>query len=272
MNITYDMMGQKEEAYVVSRFNKAVKEKNLPLALSIQKYIFKKILNETYSKDAVFNQIIPLQKDFAGLMMNKLWLEKYVNNSDINETYAERIEALAELDPFNSYINFNNLYCDVLFKNLGDDNRIKEIQDKISELYFTTLSKYTVDKLNLEYQFKIIKTLDTLETPHPKVVESLDRIKQIVNLKESNWQNSLKLSYMFLKQEDYDFARKLLEPFIDDKTVFEELIFTYISLCTFSEHKIYSNKFVLAMQKAQELNPERYCKLIKEKKLSFQIF
>lgn len=271
MNITYDMMGKKEEPYVISRFNKAVKEHNLPLALSIQKYIFKKIINVQYSQDAVFNQEIPLEKDYAGLLMNKLWLEKYVTNSVLDETHAERIEALSKLDPFNAYITFNKLYCDVMFSELGNEDRIKEIQDKISELYFTTLSKQTVDGLNLEYQFKIIKTLDTLETPHPKTIESLDRIKEIVDLKESNWQNSLKLAYMFMKQEDYTFARKLLEPFIDNKFVFEELVFTYISLCTFSTYKPYTNKFALAMQKAQELNQERYCNLLKEHKLSLQV-
>lgn len=272
IDITYDILGQKEEAYVISRFNKAIKNNNLPLALSIQKYIFKKVLSETYSKDAVYKQEIPMTQAFAGLLMNKLWLEMRVENEELDELMCEKVNAIAQLDPFNSYLQYNKLFCHVLNGQLGDDNQIQEYQRKIMELYFSTLSKPTIDALNLEYQFKIIETLDTLDTPHPYIIESLNRIKEIVDLKDANWLNSLKLSYLFMKQKDFDFAAKLLEPFIDNSQVFEELIFTYISLCSHTPARLSSNKFARAMQKANELNHERYCKLFSEKQLSFQVF
>lgn len=271
MDITYDILGQKEEAYVVSRFNKAVKNNNLPLALSIQKFIFKNVIEDKYSKEAVYNQFIPNTKECAGLLMNKLWLEKYVDNEDLDEVMCEKINAINQLDPFNSYIQFNKIFCHILHNPLGDDRQIQEIQDKIMELYFSTLSKPTVDALNLEYQFKIIETLDTLDTPHPMLVESLERVKEIVNLKEANWQNSLKLAYLFMRQNDFEFAAKLLEPFIDSSVVFEELVFTYISVCTYTPKRLYTNKFARAMERAHELNPERYCKLFDGKHLSYQV-
>lgn len=272
IDITYDVLGQKEEAYVISRFNKAVKSNNLTLALSIQKFIFKKVLNETYSKEAIYKQDIPNTQAFAGLLMNKLWLEMKVENEEMDEVMCEKIIAIAQLDPFNTYLQYNQLFCHVLHGQLGDDNQIQEYQRKIMELYLSTLSKPTIDALNLEYQFKIIETLDTLDTPHPFLVESLNRIKEIVNLKEANWLNSLKLSYLFVKQKDFDFAAKLLEPFIDNEQVFEELIFTYISICSHTPSRISSNKFARAMQKAEEINHERYCKLLNGKQLSFQVF
>lgn len=272
IDITYDVLGQKEEAYVLSRFNKAVKNNNLPLALSIQKYIFKKVLSEAYSKDAVYKQDIPMTQVFAGLLMNKLWLEMKVENEEMDEVMCDKINAIAQLDPFNTYLQYNKIFCHVLHGQLGDDNQIQEYQAKIMELYFSTLSKPTVDELNLEYQFKIIETLDTLDTPHPFIIESLNRIKEIVNLQDANWLNSLKLSYLFMKQKDFDFAAKLLEPFIDNNQVFEELIFTYISICSHTPSRIGSNKFVRAMQKANELNHDRYCKLFNGKQLSFQVF
>ncbi|OFX44631.1 MAG: hypothetical protein A2046_01235 [Bacteroidetes bacterium GWA2_30_7] len=272
MDITYDILGQKEETYVISRFNKAVKNNNLPLALSIQKFIFKKVLSETYAKEAVYKQDIPNTQAFAGLLMNKLWLEMKIDNEELDETMCEKIIAIAQLDPFNSYLQYNKLFCHILHESVGDDNQIQEYQAKIMELYFSTLSKPTVDALNLEYQFKIIDALDTLDTPHPLLIESLNRVKEIVNLKDANWLNSLKLAYLFMKQKDFEFAAKLLEPFIDNEQVFEELIFTYISLCSHTPAKLSSNKFVRAMQKAQEINHERYCKLFDGKHLSFQVF
>lgn len=272
IDITYDVLGQKEEAYVISRFNKAVKNNNFTLALSIQKYIFKKVLSEEYSKDAVSKQEIPKTQACAGLLMNKLWLEMHVENEELDDVMCDKISSIAELDPFNDYLIYNKIFCHVLNGQLGDDNQIQEYQKKIQELYFGTLSKETIDALNLEYQFKIIETLDTLDTPHPFLIESLNRIKEIVNLKEVNWLNSLKLAYLFMRQKDFDFAAKLLEPFIDNSQVFEELIYTYISICSHTPARLSSNKFARAMQKADELNHDRYCKLLIGKQLSFQVF
>ena len=45
MNVTYDIAGNKEQPFVLAMFNGAVKQKQLEKALSIQKYIFKKVVS-----------------------------------------------------------------------------------------------------------------------------------------------------------------------------------------------------------------------------------
>ena len=272
MMVSYNILGKNEEAFVVSRFNKAIKENNRILALSIQKYIFKQILNKKYSSEAVLKQEIPMEKDLAGLLMNKLWLEKFVKNSPLDVEFANRIEELYKLNSDNDYIAFNYLYSRVIVSEIGDEKQMKELQDKINKMYTRSIPQSTIDALNLEYQFKIIKTLDTTETTHPKVIESLAMIKNIVKLEEASWQNALKLALMFMKQNDNAFALKLLEPFVEKPNFSEDFIFTYISLCTIYPTKMFSHKFEIAMQKAEELNHEKYCDLIKSNKISLQIF
>jgi len=282
MNVTYDISGNKEQAYVVAMFNKSVEQGNAEKALAIQKYIFKKVISKKYTNDAVTGQILPEKELFdgtltgkiwlAGLVMNKLWLTRYINEEDLEGDYCEKINKLHKIDPSNPYISFNTLYCDVLFNDLGDDKKMLETEAAINNLYPTSLGKKTVDALNLEYQFKVINVLDTLEETHPKITESLDKIKNIVNLKESNWQNSLKLAYLFIDQKDFDFAAKLLEPFVYNDKVFEELLFTYISLCSYSSARLNSNRFATAMKKAQKLNPKRYCSLFDGNKFPLQVF
>jgi hypothetical protein len=98
----------------------------------------------------------------------------------------------------------------------------------------------------------------------------LDTVKAISKLTETNWQNSLKLAYIFMGQKDYEFAAKLIEPYINQNNVFDELIFSYLGICSHLPHKYSSPKFTLAIKKAIELDPDRLCLLYKKKKLSIQ--
>jgi hypothetical protein len=271
MNITYEIDGDNEQAYVVKMFNDAIANYNKEEALAIQKYIFKKVVNGDYDAKAVSGMNIPESSSFAGILMNKVWLERYVSEDDINEACCEKITKLSQLDPGNDYIRFNNIYCSFLEKTLGSEENINLTQEKIDALYETTLSKPTIDLLNLEFQFRIIDTLGSLDEKPDLLEESLTKIKEIVDLEESNWQNSLKLAYIFIRQNDYEFAAKLLEPFVEKDIVFEELVYLYLSLCSRSPERIYSNRFVSANKRAYKLNPERYCQLFDGSKFSVQV-
>ncbi len=274
MHITYDVSTpQKEQKYVVSRFNMAVENMNRPKALAIQKYIFKKVIAGTYDSLAVTQQNIPEKPAFAGLIMNKLWLLKYLREDDIDENYCKKINILYHLDKQNFYIKYNYLLCSVLNKNLANEDTINWLQTQIDSLYEKPISKKTIDNLNLEFQMRVIEAIDTTDKPSKLVMETLNKIKELVNIKEDNdWQNALKLSYLFIQAQDYDFAAKILEPFIYDKNVFEELLYNYILLCTYSDARIFSNKFAYAMTKLEKMNHDRFCDLINKKIVSFQIF
>ncbi len=272
MTVTYDIKGKKQQPYVVSRFNRAAKTCDKDKALLIQKYIFKQVLNENYTKDAIFNQVIDSTKaDCAGLLMNKLWLEQWASDDELNNNICKRIDALNKLAPKNNYILYNKYICNINAWNSDNASDIFMFQKKINELYKSPLSKETVDNLNLEFQFKIIGKYDTLDKPIDIVVRSLERIKEIVNVDGSSWKDALKLSYLFMEHKDYDFGAKLLEPFVYNKFVFDELIFTYISLCSHSNYRMMSNRFYTAMLKAKELDKTRFCKLFAGDKLSIQV-
>ena len=280
MDIVYDIGGKKEQQFVLSRFNKSVKENNLIRALSIQKFIFKKVLKKEYTSEAVTEQEIPETPEFAGLLlnklwlsgllMNKLWLERYINNEEISEEYCNKISKFHKLAPDNFYITYNWYYCRILHEEFTGDKSIVDFQKEISDLYSTNLQKQTVDLLNMEYQFKVIQYLDTLDEPSPLLLASLDSVRIISKLTESNWQNSIKLAYIFVELKDYDFAARLLEPYILSDNPFDELIFSYIAICSHLPYKFGSPRFILAMNKAKDLDNERYCKLFKKDKLTIQ--
>ncbi|MBT3207178.1 MAG: hypothetical protein HN704_13510 [Bacteroidetes bacterium] len=271
MQISYDLRGEKEQEFVLFQFNRAIKKQNLPLALSIQKYILKKIIAGKYNSKAIHDQEIPLDIKFTGMIMNKLWMQNFVNEIESEQFYKE-MQDLYKLAPTNGYISFNNIFSKLENEQLTDDYQAFKIQSQIEKLYRTTLDKKTIDLLNLEFQFKIIEEIDTVETTNPLVVESLNRIKNLVNIKESSWQSSLKLAHIFIDHNDYEYAASLLDPFIENENVNEELLFTYISLCSHETDLQVSSKFVNALRTADKINHKRYCSLFDGKHFSIQVF
>ncbi|NOZ47837.1 MAG: CAP domain-containing protein [Chlorobi bacterium] len=271
MKVTYDISAEKEEKYVINKFNKAIDAQDLPQALSIQKYIIKKVLSAKYTLDAVYEQKIPFKKEFAGLLMNQLWLRKYVEKKDV-ETYLYEIDELHKLDPENEYISFNYLYCQILFGAVIDDRNINNIQFQIDKLYYSTFTKKTVDALNMKFQFKIIDSINVFKNSDKMFEESLKRIKGIYEIQKHSEQNALKLTYLFIENKDYEYATKLIDPFVQGSIVSEDLLFTYLSLCSHSTYLMNTEKFVNALKTAKKLYPDKFCSLFKGDKFSFQIF
>ncbi|MCF8373617.1 MAG: hypothetical protein K9H64_18495 [Bacteroidales bacterium] len=271
LRVIYDLRGEKEQEYVLFLFNKAIAKGDLPQSLSVQKYIFKMLLGKKYDKNSIIEQRIPLESKFAGLLMNKLWLQLRAGIID-DDIFYKSVKELNKLDPSNPYIKFNLLACEVQANEVGDDYEIYKRQNNIDKLYNSSIGKSTLDALNLEYQFKVIAALDTLDQPSEKLFESLERIKTLVNLEVASWKNSLDLAKLFISHDDYKFASRLLEIFIEDTKVDEELLFTYLSLCSISENKFFSSKFENALVKASDINKKRYCELFDGKHLSYRVF
>lgn len=268
MEVTYNINNiKKEQQYVVCRFNSAVEKKDLTNALLIQKYIFKKVLAGIYDSTTVKNQIIPQNKKTAGLLMNKLWLQMYINKNDNDIDYYSDINKLHILNKKNHYIAFNNVYCMIQDRIIEDS-----IQTQIDSLYNSPFTKETVDLLNLEYQFMILRAVDTLPRSEQLEKKTLAKIKSIVNIEASDYESAYKLCKLFIEFNDYKYALKLIEPFVYTPGVFEDLIFTYISLCTLVPNRVYSSIFFHATKIAYKMNPKKYCKLINDGKMSFQVF
>ena len=146
MHITYEIEGDKEQAYVVSRFNKAARSCDKDKALLIQKYIFGKIVDEEYDKNAVFNMVIDsTNAECVGLLMNKLWLMKFVNEEDVDDETCEIVERYYDMAPNNPYLIFNKYFCEVQNGNFNTVPKADKMQNKINQLYNTTLGKELVD-------------------------------------------------------------------------------------------------------------------------------
>ncbi len=273
MDVTYDITGNKEEKFSVSKFNQAMKKFDIKQCLKIQYYIGKQMRTQKYTGEALSKLNIPFDAKNAGLLNNQVVLRYMYNNNVATEEDLIEMKKLAALDPSNNYITFNNLFCAVkLDSTLGDTKAQNEMQKNIDAMYKTDVPKKYVDALNIEWQFKIIESMDSAENSELVTQACIEKIKTFYNIKESSWQNNLKLAYIFARFKDYKFAASLLAPFIPQQSVNENVLFAYASICAKMPELYKSRTFVMALKKAEEANHDRYCKLFGAPNITFQVF
>ncbi len=272
MDVTYDITGDKEQKFSVVSFNRAVKANKMAQAYKIMEYTFGKKLEKKYTEDVLDSMKVPNDAAFINLLNNKVYFNFIGNSSIVDEDDYEELKRLEKLDPTNDIVRYNRLYSSiVLDSTLGTKEQQQKTQQEIDALYKTKIAKKLVDGINIEWQFKIMESLDTMENAEPLVEACITKIKSFYNFKEATWQNALKLAYAFTRGKDYKFSSNVLEPFLKVENVNENLLFSYISIASHLPEKFFSRTFSDALHKAKERNPERYCQLFGEPRMSFQV-
>jgi uncharacterized protein YkwD len=270
MDVTYDISGNKEEKFSIVQFNRAVKAGNTKQAYRIMDYIAKKVIEKKYS-DAIFDKLeIANDGKNAGLLMNKIYYYYLIHNKVVDEEEYKGILELQKMDGGNPTVNFNALFCKIALDSVaGNKSEQTEMQMKIDELYKTALPKKLIDGLNIEWQFKIMDALDTLEGAQEQRQACIDKIKSFYNFKDASKQNAIKLAYAFARAKEFNFACGLLEPYLAHPD--EKVLFAYISIASHVPDKFYSRKFSGALAEIKKIDPARYCKLFGAPFMSFQV-
>jgi len=276
MKVIYDLGSiQKEQGFVLKKFHQALDSSDIVKALNIQKFIIKKVRRGIYSKYIIPQMQIPLDSSrFAGMQMNKLWLDYIVNNKAIDSVFYFEVCRLSKLDTKNEYIIYNKLFCEIKLFDLTDEAYVSVMQQKVDALRTSKLRKSDVDPLTLELQIKIIESIgNTLKvTDEQKMIqETLNRIKSIFDLRTGDWKRALSLAVLFMQMGDFEYPITLLEPFVVESDADERVLFTYLSACTHSDYKPNTKQFELALQKAFQKNKTRTCNLFKNGQMSFQL-
>jgi len=272
MSVIYDITGENEEQYVLATIRKMVREKDAAQALRLQKYAVSQVRKNRYDHNKLLAIQIPEDMIFVPLILNQIYLDVAYNHEDtLYKGIKDRFETLYNIDPDNQFVLYNRLLTQDIISNINDSKVLYDIQNKIDHLYQSRIPKKNIDALNLEFQFRLIEALDTADVVHPMVTSSLGRVKEIFNIKGGDWRNGLKLAFIFIKHGDLDYGLKLLSPFINKNGVDEKLVFNYIALAAHFEENIYKKDFLVALRRAREMNPTKYCRLFGNPYLTFQL-
>lgn len=270
MDVTYDITGSKELKFTTVSFARALKANNTNQAYKIMEFIGKRMLENKYNEAVLDSLKISESLANVGLVNNIVYYKYQLNNS-IDDEDDETFARLLKLEPSNPILQYNKVFCQLkLDTNAGNPDHQAQVQLTIDGLYGKLDSNY-VNGLNIEWQFKIIESLDTAENADAQIDACIARIKSFYNIKDASWQNALKLSYVFSRSKDYRYAATLLEPYLNKPDVNEGLVFMYIASASRVQEKYYSRTFARALEIAKTKNPDRYCKLFGEPYMTFQV-
>ncbi|NNC94659.1 MAG: hypothetical protein HKN92_03795 [Chitinophagales bacterium] len=274
MKISYDVTGEFEEPFVISRLLKAIKKNDGAEALKIQKFAMRKIDADKYSADNLIQMEIPDEEQFASIKVNKLYLDTRKNyGGAIDPELTAKFKGVFDLAPQNDFAAYNYYLTAIKNARIKNIAQLNDLQSGVQELYSSRIPKKLVDGINLELQFRTMEYVDSLDSEEfDKVKEtSLDRIKKIYKIEGSSWQNALKLAYIFIESGDINYALGIMTPFIGKSGLSEEFYFTYITASAEDQENIFKREFKLALEQAKEMNKERYCELFGEPYLTFQL-
>jgi outer membrane protein OmpA-like peptidoglycan-associated protein len=272
MDVTYDISGDKEQKFTTVSFNRAIKANKMSQAYKIMEYASTQKIAKKYTEDVLDSFKIPENPQFINLLNNRAYYNYIANSSIVDEDDYAEFKRLEKIDATNDVVRFNRIFCSIkIDTTVGTKEQQGKMQQEIDALYKTKIKKKLIDGLNIEWQFKIIESLDTIDDAEPQIEACINKIKGFYNFKEASWQNALKLAYVFTRGKDYKFSSTVLEPFLKVPNVSEDLIFSYISIASHLPEKFYSRTFSDALHKAKEKNPERYCKLFGDPYMSFQV-
>ena len=255
-----------EEAFALWKFNNAVKDsKKLGFAMSVEDYILKQVENGKFSSSSLEKMEIPFKKEYQTLLNNKLYAQ-YYKSSKLTPAMAEQMTKIYNLNTANQLLMYNTTVADVLAATINSTADIAKTQAAIDRLYsIPAIPKDRVNSLNLEYQFKVINYLDTLPASTETTAltnSTYQKIKEIRNEKLDSWKNAFKLASYFNKRHDYLYSLSLMTPFLDDETISEDFIFSYVSLAAHREETYLSGLFTKAVQLAADKNSARLCGLV----------
>lgn len=272
MDVTYDISGNKEQRFTTVSFNRVVKANKMAQAYKIMEYAASQRIAKKYTDDVLDSLKVPETPQFINLLNNKAYYNYLAQSSIVDEDDLAEFKKLEKIDPTNDVVRYNRIFCSIkLDTTIGSKEQQGKMQQEIDAFYKTKIKKKLVDGLNIEWQFKIIESLDTTDNAEAQIEACITKIKSFYNVKETTWQNALKLAYVFTRGKDYKYSSSVLEPFLKVQGVSEDLIFSYISIASHLPEKFYSRVFSDALHKAKEINPDRYCKLFGDPFMSFQV-
>jgi hypothetical protein len=270
MDITYDVSGNKEEKFSRISFNRAMKANNYTQGHKILEFINTRVLEGKYPQDIYDSLKLDENVNTAALVNNRVYY-KYQASNSVDEDDEETFDRLLKMEPANPVYQYNKIFCQIkLDSNAGDPEHQAKVQQTIDGFYGKLDSNY-VNGLNIEWQFKIIESVDTSDKADEIIDACISRIKSFYNLKDASWQNAMKLSNVFTRAKDFKTAATVLEPYLGKPGVQEMLVFTYIAAASRVPEKYYSRTFARALEIAKDKNPDRYCKLFGEPFMTFQV-
>lgn len=258
------------------KFKEAINKKDYVKAKVYQSVMLKNIENGKINKDDIIYVKIPHFKETVPFINNQIALRWYLteakNKDSLNNFLLTDIETQLLIDPINSYLQYNKMVLRLLLwsYNYKRETDPKNLLKDIKLLYSTNIEQRMINRLILNYN--IISADYYYENKKFKEREkALEDVRKALLSANFDRNQTFKIANYFMFQMRIGWAIDIMKPFALKPTIDEEFLFTFLTLAIYDKEKVPEKDYLELMNRAKEMNKERFCKLFGFPNMSFQL-
>jgi len=254
-------------------FKKAIKSSNIKTATDIQKVIFSRIVNNETPSSFINKLEIPEKKEYGDLLNSNTVYKYFLDEADLLFTY-NNIKKLKKLIPNSKEISYNYLALKFhIWLNSIEQVDHKQFKKEILSLKQKGIATALVNRMLVNYNI-ILTEMYMYNGEYAKKDKTLKSIYYKYKTTQPSSSDLLSMAQYFVAYAKYDWAIKLLKPYITKVDVDEDLLFYYINLTIYNPKFIKKAAYKQILLNAIDINKDRFCKIfnaIKDGGVSFQL-
>ena len=258
------------------KFDDAIAKKDYVKAKVYQSVMLKNIENGKINKDNIINVKIPHFKETVPFINNQIALRWYysdaLNKDSLHNYLLSDIETQLLIDPNNSYLQYNKLVLRLLLwsYNYKREADPKNLLKDIKSLYTTNIEQRMINRLVLNYN--IISADYFYENKKFKEREkALEEVRKALLSDNFDRNQTFRIANYFMFQMRIGWAIDIMKPFALKSSIDEEFLFTFLTLAIYDKEKVPEKDYLELMNRAKEMNKERFCNLFGFPNMSFQL-
>lgn len=256
-------------------FKKALTEKDFAKAKVYQSVMLKNIKNGNVGENKILNIKIPHSVENVPFINNQIALRWFVskteNKDSLNRYLLREIETQLVVDPSNEFLRYNKTVLRLLVfsNNYSSEPDPKVLLREIRALANTSIEKWMINRLVLNYN--IISADYYYDNKNFREREkTLKSVKSTLFSSKLDRDQSLRIANYFMFQLRIDWAIEIMKPFAMKANIDEEFLYTFLTVAIYNKELVSEDELVGFMNKAKELNKERFCNLFGAPNMSFQ--
>ncbi|MEJ6736482.1 MAG: hypothetical protein QNK84_05555 [Flavobacteriales bacterium] len=256
-------------------FKKALIEKDYGKAKVYQSVMLKNIENGNVGADKILDIKIPHTIVNVPFINNQIALKWFIskteNKDSLNSFLLGEIETQLVVDPANSFLRYNKTVLRLLIfsNNYITESTLKVLLKEIRALGNTSIEKWRLNRLILNYNI-ISADFYYDNKQFRKREKALKSVKSTLFSSKLNRNQSFRIANYFMFQLRIDWAIEIMKPFAMKANIDEEFLYKFLTVAIYDKKKVSDNELVGFMNKAKELNKERFCNLFGAPNMSFQ--
>lgn len=192
-----------------------------------------------------------------------------VSSANIDATYQKQMCYRSSNSAFKNKQNFFDCtFCKLRLPEKFTDSDVSAVGAAIDKMKGEgEIGADTLRKMEFELIVRILSEMNNSESIKEAIVRysNIDTEKLDPDLVYT-------LFYLLYKHDEYDFAMDLFADYYMLDNIDEDMLFSFITLSSLTPERLQANSFIESMEIAEKLNHERYCNLVSDEKLSFQVF